>query len=275
MKKKEYLCGPIEEFINEKRNVSYDNLIFGMSHSLGGCEEWRFPGNTYKFSIPSADLNYHLLVLKALIPNYDMSRVKNIYFELPYYIFNYDIKKATNIYPMRTNYYEYVEMLQKNDVVNPKVSISKYTSILESIKRPYRYLQSAKTKRLPHIWNVEEIEEIKRSNFHVWKTMHSDTISEMAKVWKEIARSCVELQSSNPGLKINVIVFPFCSYFSEEFSSDIDRMKVVFYNNVTEFVVIDRFDTFAEYPEYFSDYCHLNELGALQFTKLLACLNKI
>lgn len=74
------------------RNV--DTIILGMSHSQCGIDtETIDQGRILKLSKPSMDLFLQLNLLQRIKPIAINSNIKDIYIELPYYIFNYDLSR--------------------------------------------------------------------------------------------------------------------------------------------------------------------------------------
>lgn len=280
-----------EEFYENGAVPGYDGFIFGMSHSYGGLIEKILSGNYYKFSAPSMDLYYHYMVLKDVCSHYDMRLIKQVIFELPYYIFNYDISKCKNVFKQRMNYYYYysdyhhfganeedrrqIEMFEALNSLCEKpyyaksigktIKISKGRTACMFLKKQYlkgRYLFMRKEG---HTWGKEEKEKIYELRPHVWYKQHEETQKENEGIWQEIKA----LLSNYSWIELKVAVFPFCPLFCDAHAPAIENMRRSFKDmlKIPEEQLVDCFDYYREKPEYFSDECHLNLLGQYKFSK--------
>ena len=274
---------PIEDFWKYNSRNKYENFVFGMSHSYGGLLTCMIKGATYKFAAPSMDLYYHYLVLKDLCSNYDMTSVKGVIFELPYYIFNYDLSKCKRTFEIRREYYGYYRDLhnfegseeeQRNIFMNEiwygLCEEKKRRSISESnfLRRQYLKIRYFGMRKTPHYWTTEEKEYIANLHPHVWYREYEETIEENVYIWQLIQ----EMLEVYKNIDIKVCVFPFCNYFVEKNIEAIERNKKVFYEHINfpRLQVIDFFNIYENKPEYFQDECHLNMLGAYNFSKMIS-----
>lgn len=282
---------PEEEFWKYNSHYKYDRFIFGMSHAYGGIIEKILPGKTYKFAAPSMDLFYHYKVLQHLEESYDLDTVKEIVFEMPYYVFNYDISRCPTVFDQRMNFYYYLEdyhhygdseqehrrideFEQTNLMFMPPI-YNRYSTTrnehgrkCEKCKLYYKLRYLLKNKK-PHIWTDEEIARIESLNPHVWEKIREETISENVQIWAQIKKILVK-----HNIKIKVCVFPFCGYFIRSKKNGIEKMKKIFYDNLGlgSEDIWDEFETYRDNYELFDDECHLNEKGSYQFTKYFAKL---
>ena len=71
---------------------------------------------------------------------------------------------------------------------------------------------------------------------------------------------------------MKVVVFPYSPYFIENNRKRIDIVKQQFYSNIElpKENIYDFFDCFMEEAELFYDECHLNNVGAHRFSKMIA-----
>ncbi|MCM1540477.1 MAG: hypothetical protein NC121_04380 [Blautia sp.] len=289
------LKSPVEVFFEKGKLPNYDRFIFGMSHSYGGLLETELDGNAYKFSAPSMDLYYHNMVVKDICAHYDMRKVKQIIFELPYYIFNYDISKCRDVFIHRMNYYYYYSdyhhfgvgeedkrQIDLFDTLNTiccarplytqgcdaNKDILQRTSWMWLLRKQYLKLRYKLKRNRGHNWTDDEKTKIFDFHPHVWYKKHIDTIEENIRIWGSIK----ELLSQYSWIDVKVVVFPFCPWFVNAHRFAINDMKKMFYEEIglPQTQVIDCFETFQAKPECFSDECHLNDLGRYEFSKILA-----
>ena len=284
---------PIEVFHKEHLREHYDTFLFGMSHSFGGCLEPLLKGNTYKFSAPSMDLYYHYKVLNDVCICYDMSKVKKILFELPYYAFNYDISMCKNTFLQRMNYYYYfgdyhhfgenddekqqvVLFETMNDICDTPVYASRLTEecivkskslIYRVPQKLFRKIKLATMTKTSHVWTEEERHILEQLHPHVWYRQHDKTIEENRRIWESIKK----LLEQYDNLDWKVIVFPFNPIFIKKNKDAIATMKMQFMKelNIPKNKVIDCFEYYMEHEELFEDECHLNLRGAYDFSKII------
>lgn len=274
---------PIETFWKQESKARYENFILGMSHSFGGFLTCMSKGLTYKFSAPSMDLYYHYLVLQDLCLHYDMNSVKRVIFELPYYIFNYDLTRCGKTFKLRSEYYGYYKEFHNYEgAEEEKEQILKEEAWYElcgrrksrigwigaSLRQQYRRLRYFAMKKKPHNWSVEEKKQVAALRPHVWYKEYKETVEENICIWQRIKG----LLEKYENIELKVIVFPFCGYFIRENEEAIERNKRIFYENlnISEGQITDCFEIYRDKPEYFSDECHLNVLGAYEFSKKIS-----
>lgn len=280
----------VELFFEKYINQDYDGFIFGMSHSHGGCIEALLKDNIYKFSAPSMDLYYHYKVLQDVCQHYDMSKINRVIFELPYYVFNYDISMCSNTFIQRMNYYKYYndyhhfgkteqqkryivefDKLNKfctnpiyNNIQNRKVATVGKNKVIERIKKYYRTCRYTVMTKRKHYWTDEEKSCLK-VRAHVWYKLHKETIEENVEIWHKIRK----LLEGYNNIELSVIVFPFCPWYIDKHETAIAEMKRVFDEKIeiSPDKIWDCFKEYMNFPEYFEDDCHLNLLGAYDFSK--------
>lgn len=288
----------IELFQAERVYNAYNGLWFGMSHSFAGLhEEMLKKQKIYKFSAPSMDLFYHYQVLKRLEKIYDFQKVKNIYFELPYYCFNYDVSMCPDIFMQRINFfyffqeyhhfaetekgmcqiYNFETLNQLTDNTFYKTCLGTVRSVrnsatayyLDRFKKNVYYVLQNKRQ---HRWTDEERKKISQLRPHVWYKKHEKTVEENRAIWEKI----LELIQKYERINVRVIVFPFCPYFINSHGMIIDEKRREFMENIAlpSNKVMDMFDYFGNRPELFDDECHLNYLGAYLFSKRMNSMLK-
>ena len=275
---------PIECFWKEYSDISFRRFVFGMSHSHVGLLECILKGNTFKFSAPSMDLYYHYLVLKDLCANYDMSTIKQVIFELPYYVFNYDVSKCKRTFEQRINFFAYYgdyhhygetdaeeqiiyeyeklkEILVEKGVTS-RISPQKYK--LRNFYLKYKYF-NAQTEK--HIWTIEEERRVTEIKPHVWHKVHENTVTENEEIWHKI----LEILLPYKNIELKVCVFPFCPLFIESHRDAIENMKSIFEMNINidKEQCIDLFDGCITEKEFFDDECHLNLMGQKKLSQYL------
>lgn len=281
----------MDYFQNEYCKYEYDSFWFGMSHSLGGLVEELIKGKRiYKFSAPSMDLYYHFQLLTRIEKIYDITKIKNIYFELPYYAFNYDVSRCVNVFQQRINFFYYLEdyhhfresqfgewytdMFEKmNELTGNKFygrfqiseikeSKNKKNQTLSMLKRNFYHKFCKKNK---HHWTEQEVDRVKSLNPHVWDKDYPDTLGENKKIWASI----LGWMGQHEWIKMKVIVFPFCPYFIHNHQKVIAVRRKEFFEGMGEVddMIIDMFEYYMKRPEYFADECHLNMRGAYEFSK--------
>ena len=284
----------VENFWNSKCQMQYDKFVFGMSHSYGGLLPELLRGSTYVFSAPSMDLYYHYLVLKDICVNYDISKVKKIVFELPYYIFNYDLSRSKKTFLQRINYYYYygdyhnfgqnenekkiLYMFEKlNSLCDEPIykrcglklnrEYKKNTRLERFLRKGYAQLRYLLSKKDRHLWTKEEKQRILQMQPNVWYRTYSNTISENIEVWKKIRKLLMHYEN----VEIYVCVFPFNPIFLQKNEKKIREMKQVFYQEIaiSKQNIVDCMTCYEDRADLFSDECHLNSLGSYQFSKKL------
>lgn len=293
----EYVCfekdpriSPVERFWSGMSEQKYDTLIFGMSHSYGGLIPELLHGNAYKFSAPSMDLYYHYRVLRDICENYNLSKIKQVIFELPYYAFNYDLSMCKSTFRKRISYYSYysdyhhfgeneeekryIDMFEKLNELSgftmygkrekAELIWRKKTSVYLWLRKQYvRFRCATDREPVSRQW-TEEAMQTQRP--HVWYKEHLETIQENLKIWSEIK----QLLEQNK-LELRVCIFPFNPLFLEIHSDQIYKIKNKFFENLClpETQVFDGMDIFMGHQDYFADACHLNNVGSYQFSKIL------
>lgn len=289
----------VEKYYRCYKNVRWKNFIFGMSHSYGGIIEELWSDNTFKFSAPSMDLYYHYLVLKELDENNELDNIKKIIFDLPYYIFNLDVSKCNNIFKKRINYfYYYKDYHHYNETVEGKEIIYNFEKLSEltgnkfyanhdisdselsnniisrsvfSIKYRLAKIYTRLRFKVKHLeqdlWTEERIENVKDMRPHIWYKKYNETQKENLLIWEKIKKILEKYKN----IKWYVCVFPFSPYFIQANCHIIEENKKAFYEmiNVEEEQILDYMTYYHNKPEYFTDECHLNQLGAYKFTKKL------
>ena len=137
-------------------------------------------------------------------------------------------------------------------------------STFEKFKKYYRRCRYAVMSKEKHHWTDEEKNCLKERR-HVWYKLHKETVEENVEIWNEIKKLLVRYSN----IELSVIVFPFCPWFINEHDAAISEMKKIFDKNidVPPDNVRDYFREYMEFPEYFSDDCHLNLLGAYDFSR--------
>lgn len=294
---KEPRISQMEHFRNVYYRNEYDSFWFGMSHSFGGLIEDVIRGKSiYKFSAPSMDIYYHFQLLQRIEEIYDIARIKNIYFELPYYVFNYDVSRCANTFRKRINFFyylsdyhhfqesqlgkRYINMFEKMNELTGNhfygrfqtLEMNKEGSYKENqkISRFRRNIYYATCKKERHQWTEQEISKIEQLELHVWNKKYIDTIEENRKIWKSILAWVDRYR----WIKMRVIVFPFCPYFISSNQAAIAAKKKEFFEEIgiSSDEVLDMFEHYMDRPEYFADECHLNMKGAYEFSKELCKL---
>ena len=281
----------IEYFQKEYCRYEYDSFWFGMSHSLGGMiEDIIKRKSIFKFSAPSMDLYYHYQVIKRLEELYDMTKIKNIYFELPYYIFNYDVSKCVSVFRERINFFyylqdyhhfteiqsgkRYADMFERMNELAGNRFYGQFSAAGENMAEHRRDQRLVRAKRSvyyalcnkeKHRWTEDEICTAEALRPHVWYKTYIDTIEENRKIWQSILAWLDE----HKWIKMQVVVFPFSPYFIRANQKAIAAKKKEFFEGIglPPDRIIDLFEYYMNRPEYFADECHLIEKGAYEFSK--------
>ncbi|MEY8521448.1 hypothetical protein AALA90_00275 [Lachnospiraceae bacterium 38-10] len=244
----------------------------------------------FKFSAPSMDLYYHYQVLKRTEKLYDITKIKNIYFELPYYIFNYDVSKCVSVFRERINFFyylqdyhhfteiqsgkRYADMFERMNELTGNRFYGQFSATGENMAEHRRDQRLVKAKRSvyyalcnkeKHRWTEDEIYTAEALRPHVWYKTYIDTIEENRKIWQSILAWLDE----HKWIKMQVVVFPFSPYFIRANQKAIAAKKKEFFEGIglPPDRVIDLFEYYMNRPEYFVDECHLIGKGAYEFSK--------
>lgn len=280
----------VERYLYDKR--SYDGIMIGMSHLENGIMLDRMNGNFAKIGIPSIDIYYICRIVQLLVKENRLRGLKQIIFELPYYMFNWDISRSTKIierFPIAYyfgDYHHFGEnkdekikldhMLILNSVMKKKMIKEKdyatkcYVDVSDGWKK-YNELSVNNTifsNIKTSVLEWEEQRKLCEKEYHIWTKMHGNTIEENKSEWKKMI---MMLSKKYPNIKIYVAVFPQNPYFVKCHKDEIRRMRAVFYKFVNCENKVKIIDHFGYYLPFwcFRDECHLNELGACVYSRIL------
>lgn len=251
-----------------------DTIMLGMSHSQCGIDTGAIDkGHILKLSKPSMDIFLQLNLLKCIDTIVNKDNIKEIIFELPYYIFNYDLSRFKPFVYSKINYfYEFDNYHHLQD-----------DSSFDSIKRQYElftklFTQTTHSKvnsrrnifaRIVQYlrYKYKSTIDIINKRDSVWYKTYNQTIIENIELFRQII---VYIWDKYPKAKITILVMPFNPLFRLTHLKSIRDTKAKFYDvmKMNNLEVVDHFNHYLN-PFLFDDHCHLSKKGARKYTNYL------
>lgn len=277
----------VEKYLFDRH--CYDGIMIGMSHLENGIMLDQMKGSFVKIGIPSIDIFYICRIIQLLINANKLSGLRQIIFELPYYMFNWDISRSTKmIERFQIAYYfgdyhhfgenddekiQLEHMLILNDAMKEKMIREKdYVAkcfVNTSDKHNELSLFNIICRSVrTGILELEDQRKLCEKEYHIWSKMHWDTVEENRIKWRKMIMLLTKVY---PDIKIYVAVFPHNPYFIKCHKNDIKRMRAMFYKSVQcggKVTIIDHFNYYLPFW-CFRDECHLNELGSHIYSRAL------
>ena len=260
----------------ETENHLYTNLILGMSHAKSNIALQEFLPDTFSFAAPSMDIFCHYKTVRWLEEKdvVQLQQVKNIFIELPYYVFNYDLSKFRNFVLSKMLYfYIYGDYHNFNDI-NKIMQFNNYYKLFCEKTNGQTYIADeniyglrtnknikSKLQRLVDLYRVAKLHD------KVWEKEFNETINENIELFCKMLQV---LRKYNPRVNIIIIIItPFNSIFIKTHKRVIDKQKDIFYSsiqNIDGIKIIDLFDS-EKNSSLFLDHCHMNKSGSIKWTK--------
>ena len=276
---KETLCiDQLKAFSNSDQR--FDILLFGMSHSQCSIQPQYFAQRLFKFAAPSMDLFCQEKIVKVLVTKYseNISLVKKIVFELPYYIFNFDLSRFRQFvlnrfyyFHLFSDYHHFGENKTDHELI---VHFENFVKVFDRDNRSDKFTLNkdldtdvskdiiSKAKRFAH--EILRLKEICWFKDDVWFKNYEATKKENLELWNNILR---QIRSANPKAEIIVLVCPFDPLFRRLYKKQIEEKKKQFYSLIGDVEIVDNFSVNDEYR--FADHCHLKTESGIRYTQLI------
>lgn len=263
-----------------------DGIILGLSHSQFGINTNYLNGEFCNLSLGSQDLFYNLRTLEILVKNYG-SHIKNLKYVIidmhKYTYFNYDVSLSKNAITYYNN-----SGFRSNDCHNFYHNKNFKNSIEEEIEciklKENKYYEDGtlalldellEDERISHI-TIEDIELYKNNNKlnSLQRNRFEDTIKENIQIFENIINLLMWI---NNKIKIYIILIPQYVVV-EDFEENIEKkFKKEFYDILHsikekyQFKVLDfkKNKRISAEKKYYFDIRHLNNEGAIVFSKML------
>lgn len=257
----------------EKMQSEYDVLVFGMSHAKSDIKPSAVSNHMFSFASPSMDIFCHLGIMKQLYTKYPetLSGVKKIVIELPYYAFNYDLSKFGKFAVTKFDYFAQIGSFhnyQNKEVID---GFNAFRSVFLNTKSA-DYITESMTQQNEkeikgRIYHLLDMWKVVKNKDKVWTNIYQGAIEENTGLFNELIRLC---RLACPNSSIYVLVCPYNPLFVKTHRRMVDVQKEIFYSCLKEqnVEIVDMFDS-VKHSELFLDHCHLNEHGAIIWSKAL------
>lgn len=253
-------------------NIS--TIILGMSHSQCGIDTGTIDqGRVLKLSKPSMDLFLQLNLLNSIDSIVDKDNIKEIYFELPYYIFNYDLSRFKPFVYSKLNYFyefdNFHHLQDDSSFGGIKYQYELYMKLFaQNVSSKVVSKRSKITRIIQYLrYKYKSTIDIINNRDAVWCKTYNQTIVENTELFRQIL---VYFQDKYPKAKITILVMPFNPLFRFTHRNSIRKTKTIFYEimKMNNLEVIDHFNHYLN-PFMFDDHCHLSKKGAKVYTNYL------
>lgn len=259
----------------EAENHLYTNLIFGMSHAKSNIALQEFLPDTFSFAAPSMDIFCHNKITSILEEKKcdQLKYVKNIFIELPYYVFNYDLSRFRSFVLSKMLYFHtYGDYHNYNDE-NKIAQYSNYYKVFCDEDRGQKYIADENTYG-PRVkggfklmmQRIVDLYRIMKLHDKVWEKEFKNTIDENMMLFDALIK---KFRNYNTDVNIIVIITSFNPLFIKTHKSVIEKQKNIFYSsikNIEGIRIIDLFDG-EKKLSLFLDHCHMSKGGSIEWTK--------
>ena len=230
-------ANPLSRFLLNKAS-NFDTLLFGMSHSQNGLFFSKLGHSVFPFVGPSLDLFLYKKYLEIVTNEYsNLSSIRDIVIEMPYYFFNYDLSMQKNFVKTKMYYFASVNDFHHIDSLIVK-RFGFFASIFDiktfinknSIEKNRDYLNKEK--------NFKLLRRIKKVLFEsnkvdlVWKKEYLETLEENKVIFSELLNL---VKNKIPNAKITIIVMPLNRLFRIKNRKVLKKSKKVFYSIISHF----------------------------------------
>ena len=267
------ICDPVSGYLNS--DLSFSQIILGMSHSQNDIQTHLMDKNTFKFSFPSMDLFCHNQIIKKISNSNKTTGIETAIIELPYYIFNYDLSKSKRSIKNRLfyfkqfgDYHHYGANDSESHVIQ---QFDTYLNLFYHCA-PLCALNNSELKKENSYlsWLIKGIYHqisVFRENARIWESEYQETREENENILKQLVECLYQINSK---MKIYVVVCPFNPLFRLLHMRKIKKEKKYFYDVVEKMQVkiIDDFK-WTNNPFLFLDHCHLTTKGSYKYTNYL------
>lgn len=257
----------------EKTQPDCDVLILGMSHAKSDIIPSIVSDYTFSFAAPSFDIFCHQMIMKQLQSKYSekVKNVKKIVIELPYYAFNYDLSKFGSFAITKFDYFLQFGTFHNFDNKEIIKGFFEFREIFKNENDANYIVESSinpSNKGVKgKIYHLIDMIKVILNKDKVWANIYKDTIEENKKLFRYLLDLC---NTTCPYAEIYVLICPFNPLFIKTHKNVISKQKEIFYSCVKGSCVqiIDMFECVKK-SNLFLDHCHLNNLGAKLWSKVL------
>lgn len=256
-----------KEIINkiEKNDIAYEAAVMGLSYSLRGIDFERLCLKSIDFSWHGLDLYYNYKQLELLLDK-DELNIQTFIMVFPYYYLNYDM--SSSFYQYSTGQIFACRGFQDwhNARYASNSGIQEYLISEEMFGEKFWKYKKWKKVSGGGYESVLKMDKVELPK--IWKMFYKDTCKENENLLQNILKM---LKGRNiifviPPIFLEIIQKNDLDYYyamRKYFLDFLKKMQVKY-----EFNIVD-FSEKIKDLRYFSDYCHLNELGKSEFTNLL------
>ncbi len=264
----------LERFGQE--NIRFENLIFGMSHAKSDISISCFLPNTFSFAAPSMDMFCHYELLNYISLHYpnSVTAIKNIYIELPYYVFNYDLSKFKDFFLTKISYFDKLgdyHNFDNHSLIN-EYKVFKEMFVSSSSSQSYLSEENPCDKRYKikdKLYHIIDMLKVVGLHDKVWEKDFDETKEENIKIFKELLSL---IKRDYDDAHITLIVLPYNPWFRYTHRKCIKRRKLEFYTVVDSYLnelsIIDMFNDVSS-TSCFLDHCHLKKEYSTKWTNRL------
>lgn len=244
-----------------------ETIVTGLSYAEYGIDLDKYNKFAVNIANASQDLYYDYNLIKWILKNYDVKKIKEVVIGLCYYSFEYDLSLSA-MKDKTVLYYRHVKLShnmenveQLLDGLDESIEIASLIFNFNSENKPIIYWNNSN-----QIYKPDEIIGKKQAHLDCSKD-YPKTVKENTIIFREYLQL---LKDYN--INAVVAVFPASNYYTKHFSSRIEQEFNEIINKVGEeynFQYIDYFRSELFGDSDFRDVSHLNQKGAGKFTKIL------